>query len=349
MDIIFNSLYKVDIETNDVTLMPFSSDRNDLEGYVKELVTNILDNSDRKGYQFKSDTTQVRNILGKILLNDRKDKSKYDNLVEDIAKRLLANEVSMQAKVEKLGVEILKGVLVVSLIKFDKGTSKIVISKADHNDFIDSSSYKKTSGLPLRKKIYKAFICEFDDKNIVTRTSVYDTNSTFSVYWWRDFLELDEVYTDEHNTESAFNVINSKILSPLKKDAKADYFNLWNTTVHYFRVKEEFSLDQYINDVIVNYRPFSPKVDVGDLVSKARNLPNKGRFDNRFKIVHGLLNKRFKNSIKLTDQIDLLLKQDISDLKNTIKPHEELDGSKWVMIKSEQGYEHFNNELKNNG
>jgi hypothetical protein len=78
MDIIFNSLYKIDIEANSVTFMPHSTDKNDLDGYVKELVTNILDNSDRKGYQFKSTTTQVRNLLDKILLNDRNTPDYYD-------------------------------------------------------------------------------------------------------------------------------------------------------------------------------------------------------------------------------------------------------------------------------
>jgi hypothetical protein len=209
-------------------------------------------------------------------------------------------------------------------------------------------SYKKTSGLPVRKKIYKAFIAEFDKSNIVIRTSIYDTNSTFSVYWWRDFLELEEVYTDDYNTDKAFSVINSRILSPIKQVSKPDYINLWNTTVHYFRVKKEFSLDEYINDVIKNYQPFDQRVDVLDLEKRARSLPEKGKFDNRFAIVPGLLNKRFKNSIQLTSQIELLLKQDI-DIKNTIKPYQEDDGSKWVMIKSDPGYEHFNNELKKRG
>lgn len=347
MEIIFNTLYKIDIEANSVTLVPHFSDKNDLDGYVKELVTNILDNSDRKGYKFKSSTTQVRNILEKILDADQSNLDTYDTLTKDIAKRLLSMEVSTQAKVDKLGIEILKGVLVVSLIRFEDKSVKIVISKADHNDFIDLTSYKKTSGLPARKKIYKAFIADFDEKREATRVSVYDTNSTFSVYWWRDFLELEEVYTDSYNTEQAFGVINSKILTPIKQTSKPDYINLWNTTVHYFRVKKEFSLDEYINSVIKDYVPFNDALHVDAIVKKARNLPEKGKFDNRFTIAPGLLNKRFKNSIQLTPQIELLLKHDIADIKNTIKPFEEDDGSKWVMIKSEQGYEHFNNEFKN--
>ncbi|QXV66535.1 hypothetical protein INP83_05475 [Mucilaginibacter sp. 21P] len=271
MKIIFNSLHKIDIENNLVEFMPHSSDKNDLDGYVMELVTNILSGSDRKGYHFRSDSTEVRTLLTEILDNNKTDEKHYDTLSQKISKRLLTMEKSSQAKVDKLGIEILKGVLVVSLIEFDDKTSKIIISKADHNDFIDSITFRRTSGLPIRKKIYKAFISEFNDKRELTRTSVYDTNSVFSVYWWRDFLELTEVYTDEHNTETAFAVLNSRILAPLKTSSKADYINLWNTTVHYFRTKKEFALEDYIDNVIKEYRPFNDKIDINDIEKKRGN------------------------------------------------------------------------------
>lgn len=340
MEIIFNSLYKIDIEAKSITFMPQIQGRNDLDSYVMELVTNILESSDKKGYKFQSSTTEVRRLLDDILKNPVSDTELYDKYAKTIAERLLEKEINSQNKVQQLGIVLLKGIVVVSLIKFDNDTYKIVISKADHDDFIDSASYLKRSGLPLKKKIYKAFIAEYDNRFNVTRTSVYDTNSTFSVYWWRDFLELEEVYNSAYNTKLAFKVIEDKILTPVKQVSRPDYNLLWNTTVHYFNTKNEFSLEEYINDIIKPYEPVNEKVDIGNLVNKASNLADKNKFDSRFEITKGLLKKRFKRNIELTPQIDLVIKQDF-DIKNIIKTKKEDDGSKWLMIKTDKGYNEF--------
>jgi hypothetical protein len=49
----------------------------------------------------------------------------------------------------------------------------------------------------------------------------------------------------------------------------------------------------------------------------------------------------------LTPQIELTLKHDIDNIENTIVPHKDEAGDKWVMIKSEAGYQYFQNHLKN--
>lgn len=348
MEIIFNHLYKIDKEANTVMALPPLDGTTDLRSYVLELVTNVLDSSDRKGFVFQSQTTEVQTLINRILTTSESNSEDFNSLTLAIAKRLLIKEVAAQKQVDKFGVKVLKGVIVVSLVKFDE-KCKVIISKADYNDFIDAVTFLTRSGFPLKKKIYKAFIADVNENNDITRTSVFDTNTPFSTYWWRDFLELREVNSSEYNTQKAFDVLESKILNPIKRKSKADYFNLWNTTVHYFRVKNEFSLDDYVNSVIRDYDPFDGDIDIKDLETKARSLPSKFNFDNRFEITKGLLNKRFKKSIELTPQIDLLLKQDIEDIQNTIQPRLADDGTKWIMIKSDFGYDHFDKQLKNEG
>jgi len=347
MEIIFNRLYRIDIEKNHVTAMPLRDELSDLKSYVYELVTKILISSDSKSFQFNSETTEVRVLIDKILNANENEADVYDNATLAIAKRLLNEETLSQAKVDKLGIKIHKGVLVVSLVKHDNNRVKIVISKAENDEFLDDESYKLLRGLPVRKKIYKAFICEVDENKTITKVAIYDTNSTYSVYWWREFLELTETHSDDYNTKKAFDVIEANILTPIKKISKPDYITLWNTTVHYFRCKTEFSMDDFVENTINGYQPFDERIKPEKIEKDIRSLPLKHDFDSKFSIIQKLITKQFKKTIPLTYQIDLQFKEDIPDLNNVIKPYEELDGTKYVMIKSEQGYDYFKRRQNN--
>lgn len=69
---------------------------------------------------------------------------------------------------------------------------------------------------------------------MVEEVIVYDTNSSMSKYWWGDFLELSEVYTNKHNTITAFDAIDKGVFTKMKKDFPQDYVYLRNSTVRYF-------------------------------------------------------------------------------------------------------------------
>jgi len=340
MDIIFNSLYKLDIVNNVLEPLPLPADDNDLKSYIIQLLDKILNDADRKGFEFQSETTEVRVLIDRILRTADGDMDAYHVHSRGIAERLLAKEIESQSRMN-LKVELVKGIVVVSLVRFTDRPDKIIISKADYNEYLDAESYKNRTGFPLKKKIYKAFIADADELHNITRVAVFDTNSVFTVYWWRDFLELKEVHTDEFNTENAFDAIEEAVLDPIKKKHKADYINLWNATVHYFRVKDEFSADDFISQIISGYRPFDPSLNTTELETKARKEFSKEKFDNRFAIVSGVVSKRFKKSISLTPQIDLNFKSDIQNLDNTIMRYKEPNGEKWVMIRSSEGYEYF--------
>jgi hypothetical protein len=340
MNIVFNALYKIDIAAGELTQLPLPDGNNDLKSYILQLLGKILEDSDKKGFEFQSETTEVRTLINKIINVANENIDEYLKYSTSIAERLLLKEIESDKK-NNLKVDLVKGIAVISLVKFDNTTTKIIISKSDYNEYLDAQSYLNSTGFPLKKKVYKAFIAEFDAKNDIINVSVYDTNSSFTVYWWRDFLELREVYTDEYNTEKVFDIIESKVLTPIKKNHKADYLSLWSATVHYFRVKSEFSADGFIRDIFTTYKPFDETLDVGQLEEKAKKQFEKGKFDRQFTIVASVISKKFKKSIALTPQIDLNLKSDIQNLENTIKRHKEPNGNKWVMIKSDEGYEYF--------
>jgi hypothetical protein len=348
MDIIFNALYKIDIQDAEASQVNLPEGNNDLKSYIVELLDKIIADPDKKGFEFESDTAEVRGLIGNILAVTDGDMDAYMGYTLAIANRLHRKEIDSDRK-NNLGIELLKGIAVISLVKFDNGTQKLIISKSDYNEFLDVLSYTKRQGFPIKKKIYKAFVADIDDTDQIAKVAVYDTNSAFTVYWYRDFLELKQVHTDEFNTDKVFNIIETKILTPIKKVSKRDYIELWNATIRYFRIKPEFSLDGFVEEILTAHVPFDDEIDVNKLATDTRKQFEKGGFDSKFQIIAKIISKRFKNSIPLTPQIDLNLKDGIQNLKGTIQRYREGNGNKWVMIKSEEGYDYFNDtEVMNN-
>jgi hypothetical protein len=340
MEIIFNCLFKIDLEGSQVTQLPMPDGQTDLKSYITTLLDKILADPNKKGFEFQSDTAEIHVLLNQILQVQNQDMAEYSRYSMAIATRLLRKEIESQQKTN-LKVTLLKGIVVVSFLKLDNGTQKVIISKADYDEFLDALTYVNRTGFPLKKKIYKAFVAEMDENQSLNKVSVFDTNSSFTVYWWRDFLELQETYTDEYNTENVFETIEMKVLDPLKRKFKSDYISLWNATVHYFRIKPEFTMESFISDIIAGYQPFNTDLKIPDLEGKAKIALENGKFDSHFPIVAKVISKRFKKSITLTPQIDLNFKSDVINLKSTIKRYQEPNGNKWVMIKSEAGYEYF--------
>lgn len=339
MEIIFNALFKIDIDKSSVEQLQIPSGNNDFKAYIVDLLGKIVQDPDKKGFVFQSDTKEVKILIERIIQLDENDHSGFDLNAKAIAERLHAKEVESDAK-NNLNVEMLKGVAVISLVRFDDGRQKAIISKADYNEFLDAQSYSNRDGFPLRKKIYKAFVADIEDDGNISKVSVFDTNSGFTVYWWRDFLELEKIHTDEHNTEQVFAAIDTKILTPLRRKHKQDYITLTNATIHYFRVAKEFTVEGYLSSVL-SVDALDSTLDMKDLRSRTEGLFKKGNYDNRFTIVSDLVTKKFKKTINLTPQIDLTWKGDIKNIENAIRRYKEDNGTKWVMVKSDEGFEYF--------
>ncbi|WP_423737178.1 hypothetical protein [Chitinophaga caseinilytica] len=348
MEIVFNALFKIDIQDKEALSVPLPERTEDLKSYIIDLLDKIIANPDKKGFEFESETTEIRSLINKILVVEDHDIDKYNEYCLTIANRLHRKEIESDRR-NNLQVDLIKGIAVISLVKFDNNIRKLIISKSDYNEFLDVQSYNRRQGFPIKKKIYKAFVAEINEDNEIIKVAVYDTNSVFTVYWYRDFLELKQVHTDEYNTDKVFNIIETKILTPIKKVSKRDYIDLWNATVRYFRIKPEFSLDGFVGEIFTGHVPFDDRVDTKDLASKTRKQFEKGGFDSQFGIVAKIISKRFKKSISLTPQIDLNLKEGIQNLKGTIQRFKEGNGNKWIMIRTDEGFEYFNDtEILNN-
>lgn len=343
MDVIFTQLYKIDRENNEYSRQQFSESDN-IDNYIIELLENITTDEGDRLYEFEPGSITIKTYLENI-----KEEIDLDEACEGLAKRLVQEEIQAQERYGHLNMEIQKGMMIVSLVRMTNTEKKIIISKADYNEFIEETTAAIRQGLPRKKKIYKSFVANISSnvEDTFSKLIVYDSNNRVSEYWWKNFLELEVVVEDEENTNRAFNAIKRDILNPLRKSHPYDYLNLWNATLVYFHSEGEFNLEIYKNETIGIYSPKDPSCDIGKLKEKIAKLPSKYKFDKRFNKTPSIIKEKEKKiEIKLTPEIDLTIKDAIPSKSKTIRSHKDADGY-YIMIRSDEGYK-YANELNNN-
>lgn len=338
MEIEYLKLIKIDHDNNTVQEEPLNDEGN-VRDYVMDIIGQITDNAGERRYEFKDGELTMKTWIGGIVNNNDRDASALS-----IANRLLQKEYAAQLRYHFTDIQ--KGILLIAYCKMTGTEYKMVICKADYTEFIEETTGEKKNGLPTKKKIFKSFAANitvnagaFTFGNMVT----FDVNAKQSKYWYDEFLDLKALHNNEENTEKAFNYLRSKILDDVRKKSKSDYLVLWNTTVAYMRSDGEFSMDHYADNILAVYQPECAGLNMNELARKAKALPGQYDFDSRFEKVPSKIRAKMKNEIKLTDDIELVLKNNIPNLSSTIKPHEENDGTKYIMVLSEEGYKYAEN------
>jgi len=334
MNIIFSSLHQIDHFNETISKKKISEYSTDLNRYVKKLFDEIVTSNSKRKFQFRSDTTEVRTAIQNIITGQ------YDSGSEVNASRLLKIEKDAQEKIAHLNIKIQKGSLFQAFI--EQSNKTFILCKADHNDFLDEIDFSLRKGLPWEKRIFKAIMVNFNSNNSVSEVFIYDTNNRISKYWWYDFLELEEKYTDTHNTKTALDTLDKKIFTRIKKFYPADYMILRNSAIGYFRNNDEFDMNTFIKNTIENYHPVNEDFPLEETKIKVSLLPEKWGFDNRFEIKKDEIKKRIITKIPLAQSIDLVFNDHISNIRDLIDTEVDSQNNKWVKIKSEEGYKYFN-------
>jgi hypothetical protein len=328
-------IFKIDLQDSEVNSIDQVALSADFDNYLKELIQVIVTGSSGRVFRFESTSTEVRNQIGSLI-----NGGAFGDVSATIANRLLRVEKEAQEAIAHLDTKIQKGIIVQALISTD-GVQKFIICKADHHEFLNEESFELTRGLPIKKRVFKGFICDLSPDHTISGILVYD--QLLSKYWWSDFLELTKVHSDEDNTENSFDAIEKKVLLKIKKDHPQDYMHLSNSSIRYFRSNDVFQLENYLNDIFESYQPFSDKLNIEKIKGQIRELPSKSGkpFDPLFNIIKSKIKKKFIRDIPLTTHIELHFKEDIPNLDNVIFAEKEPDGTKVVKIRSDQGYEFF--------
>ena len=75
-----------------------------------------------------------------------------------------------------------------------------------------------------------------------------------------------------------------------------------------------------------------------EIIEKVKQLPEKGKFDNKFTKVPDEIKSKIRTEYDLTRDIKLSINEHIPDLDNTILAYKDGEDNKYIMIRSEFGY-----------
>lgn len=334
MEIINFHLHHIDVNNNSVSLIDIELNPQNLNNYIEELLQEIITNTNKRTYLFKEGNTEVKTSLSKILDNN----SDVQKIIELNAKRLLEKEIKVQElmRSKNMSVEIQKGSLL--HLSFDiNGTKQIIICKVEHDEILDESNFEKIRGLNTKKKVFKAILVTFDEFGNISENFVFDKYN--SKYWWDDFLELQQQYTDSDNTKKTMDEVD-KVISTYKSNYGLDHTILRNSVIGYYRSNDNFNYFDFLSDVIENYKPINTEFPKDKLIAKLKDLPLKRGFDTQFSIDKTSIKKRV-NKIKLANNLFLNIEDNVENLENIIEPWMDEQGNKFLRIRTTEGYEYF--------
>lgn len=306
----------------------------ELDSYISGLLEWAYKDQDVRQFAFAQETTEVRTVLQSVITGQ-----KLSSVASIIANRLLRWEKAAHKEVAHLkGVH--EGMLLQAVFR-RKNTRGILLAKVDLSEFLGRNDFRSHSGIDKKHRLLKFCLVEFADQHGIQEVQIGDTNSTISVYWWKDFLELTELRTDSLNTKTAFAVFDTFLGKALKKDYPRDYPNLFNEVLRKFKRNQSFKFSKFLDDIFDNYRPFHSNLDVPALKARAKDLLAKNKFDANFTILPSEIEKRFKRTYTLTPQIELTVAGELVNLADQISALVLTDGTKGVFVKSESGYNQF--------
>jgi hypothetical protein len=341
MEIINRSIRIIDYQNNRVYTRdtPVTFDE-----YVAELITHINTNTSVRDYKTRSTATEVIGSILHILIN-KDDPDLVLTRVDGIANRLLHKEIEAQGRVARMNTNVQKGSLIQALLYNREDASyTYLLAKVEHSDFVDDSDFSFKTGFSKDKKtIWKSCLIDLADPQSPEFQAKIYTN-TVANYWSDDFLELDQMLSDESNTLKAFRAIESTLNRNMRGDFPRDHTIIRNAFISYLKNNEHIDYPTMVNNILGQYDPVDlPAEKVSSLKDKILELPTKSNFDNQFTSVKSAINARIKRVYPVNVGIELKITDGIDDLANTISAYRDPDGTKYIKIKTnnEDTYKRF--------
>lgn len=333
---------KVEIVSSSIRIIDYERKRissrtipDSFEDFVSELISHIHTNRSVKEYKTRSVVTEV---VGSILqIVTRKDDGDFVlNRVNGIATRLLNKEIEAQRKVARMNTNVQKGSLVQSLLFDNQDNSYMyLLAKVEHTDFVDDSDFSFKTGFSKDKKtIWKSCLIYITDPDSQEFYAKIYTN-TVANYWGGDFLELDQVHSDEVNTIKAFRAIDATLNQNMKGGFQRDHTIIRNAFISYFKNNEHIDFSTMVETILGQYDPVDLTPEkISSIKGKMLELPEKKKFDSQFNAVKSAINARIKKVYPVNEGIELKITDGIDDLANTIKAFRDDDGTRYIKIKT---------------
>lgn len=346
MPLLFSSLHRIGHEVDHPEDVSSHSNQPTASEYINELVESVINSVNKRSYDFIRDEVEVCTAINQYHLAT--DVFSYRQAANTIANRLHTTEKESRIQNANLIHPIPTGVLIQAFLR-DGVSKRILVVKSDYDDFLDNTFMPRT-GLPKKKKVYKAFLAELGLDGCIAELFVSDSSGGYSKYWWRDFLELKEKRGDAQNTKTFWDSLEKDILNPIKKANRADYEIIRNGMILYVKSNDRFELNNFVRSTLENYEPQNPELSIASMVSDLRGLSVKrasNLFDTSFNIIKSEIKARSRTTYHITDDIDVVIKTGIENFKDAIQAVDE-DGIKYIKIRTnDEGFRIFARNANN--
>jgi len=324
-------LHHLDVANNEVERIDIDFNTETIIKYVDNLIEEILDSPNKRKYLFKDGDTQVKSSINHIV----EDSNEVERIIENNAVRLLEKETAADAYISRMGKKVLRGSLL-HIHFLQNNNHRVLICKVEHDEIINEQSFELNRGLNTKKKVFKAFLIyvKAEGKN----EEIYLSDKNNSKYWWYDFLELEQVKTDEENTEkSVEKLIGIVSRSSRKQEHKLDGTILRNHVIGYFRSNKHFNFSDLVSSVFQDYQPHNSDFPITKIFDKVTRLTSDDSFDKQFLIAPDKIGKKKKNSIKIAPGLVLSIEDYVKNLDVILKPYSS-SGKFGMTIISDEAY-----------
>ena len=329
MKVITQAIRVIDYENDKVltrNIMPNFSE------YIEQLICYIDGNTSVREYRTQSKNTEIISEVLEIVQHQNEPDLVTHN-VDMIAARLLRKEKETNERIAQLNTNVQKGSLILALLE-DEGRISFLLAKVEHTDFFDDTDYSIKSGFSKdTKKIWKTCIFEIDD---IRASEFYARvySNTVAKYWWHDFLDLEELQSDETNTKIAFRAIETTLSRDLKKAAPHDHMVIRNAMYLYFNSVEHFDYKEMLDKTISNYTPDDMTEEIkNNLIRKLETLPQEKGFDHQFTPVPLVIKSKMKKTYEVYNGIQIRIPGGMEGLEDIICAKQESDGKRYLKIR----------------
>lgn len=335
MNIIKAFLHHIEQSLNLVEIVDLTQHYNDIEPIVQSILDEIFSGKNKRACLIPPDNKVLSTIVEGIENNSIETQNRSATMS---AERLLRKEKDAQEQYSSI-TQIPKGSLFHLLVE-DNGKIYFIITKTDHDKFLDERELLTRRGIPLNKKTYKSFYCEIIDNQLIN-AFIYDPSGRSARYWWEGYLDVQLCNSDAKNTERVLTYLIDKIIFSVKVKSPDDFRVLRDNTIYYFRSHEEFNLSEYLQHVWEYYTPILEGLPLEKCKEKVNRMSDNKNFDTSFSIVPASINRRVKRNIPLSPKLKLQI-DDMSfqEEKSIILPFVD-DKGKWIRIKTDSGYDYF--------
>ncbi len=300
--------------------------------YIAQLISYISDNNSVRKYRTRSVNTEVISRVLEITRH-QEDADLITQNVDIMANRLLQKEIETNERITQMGTNVQKGSLILALIE-DEGNISYLLAKVEHTDFFDDIDYSIKSGFSKdTKKIWKTCSFEIDDIHAAEfEARIY--SNTAAKYWWHDFLELEELQSDENNTKRAFRFIEKILNYHLKKAAPHDHMIIRNSIYLYFNSVEHFDYGEMLDQTVRNYTPDDMTEDTKrSLLKELEVLPQEKEFDRQFNSVPAVIKSQMKKTYEVYNGIEIRIPGGMDGLKDIIWSQQDSDGKQYLKVR----------------